>query len=433
MADVMELKAYLCPNCGAESQLDARFVSWCLRCEHGADPYPPELTGRQRRRLDREAQRSDELFRMLEKAPSLRPASALGLAVTVLAVMVHLIGVLTLVLPVLWLLAGGPAVPAGFAILVGALTFVTVRPRLPRKLKPDFGFGREEAPHLYAVLDRCAAELGCQVPERVALDAEFNASTGRAGLARRSFLIIGAPLWAVLTGPERVALLGHELGHQVNGDATRSLPAVTALRSLTEWLRLTHPKQSAGERATARKMRSRSAGTGIGALLVPLVTAVMFLPFFLIALGCQAGLNRLRLLCGQRAEYLADELGARLAGTNAVLGVVSKFGFGPSLRVFVGARKAKKAIEKPDLTTFWADFRGYVESMPDTEVQRRLVVDRLRNTRTDRSHPADHLRIALLRERAQQPGTLSVSAEEWAAVDAELAGRMTAAARKALS
>ena len=73
-----------------------------------------------------------------------------------------------------------------------------------------------------------------------------------------------------------------------------------------------------------------------------------------------------------------------------------------------------------------------MDSIPESEFQRRMVMDRLRNTRTDRSHPADHLRLALLHERAAQPGVLTVSDEEWAAIDAELAPRMLAAARAAL-
>ncbi len=434
MADVLELAEYVCPQCSATSPMDARFIRWCPRCGHGADPYPPKPTGRQQRRSTREAQRSIELFATLGTAKNLRPSSALGFGVMAFSLVVHLIGVLAVVAPVLWLVSGGPAGLAWAAIVFGAMAFVVVRPRMTRRLKADYGFGREDAPRLYALLDRCAAQLGCQVPDRVAVGPQFNASTGRAGLAQRPYLRIGAPLWTVLTGPERLALLGHELGHQVNGDSTRSLLAVSAHGSLTEWTRLLHPRQSGGERNSTRTMvyARGFGGMGIAALLVPIVMAVVFLPFFAVAVGCQSALERLALLCGQRAEYLADELGARLAGTDASLGLCTKLTFGPSLTAFLGARRAGKSTAKPDPGTLWADFRAYVESMPGTEVQRRLIVDRLHNTRTDRSHPAGHLRLALLRERAQLPGTLKVSDEEWAAIDAELAGRLTAAARNAL-
>lgn len=70
--------------------------------------------------------------------------------------------------------------------------------------------------------------------------------------------------------------------------------------------------------------------------------------------------------------------------------------------------------------------------MPENEFQRRLIVDRLRYTRTDRSHPADHLRIALLHERPALAAAVDVSDEEWAAIDAELAPRLLGAARLAL-
>ncbi|MBR7834477.1 M48 family metalloprotease [Actinospica durhamensis] len=412
--------------------MDARFIRWCLRCADGADPYPPERTGRQQRRLAREAQRSVELFATLQTAKNLRPSSALGVWVKVFSLIVHLVGVLVVAAPVFWLVSGGPAGLAWATIVFACVTFLAVRPRVPRRLKADYGFGREDAPHLYALLDRCAAQLGCRTPDRVAVGPQFNASTGRAGLAQRSYLRIGAPLWTVLTGPERVALLGHELGHQVNGDSTRSLLALSAHGSLTEWTRLLHPRQDSGERRTTRRMmytRSRFGSAGLAALLTPIVMAVVFLPFFAVAVGCQSALERLALLCGQRAEYLADELGARLAGTDASLGLCTKLTLGPSCTAFLGARRLAKSKAKPDPSTLWADFRGYVESMPDTEIQRRLIVDRVHNTRTDRTHPAGHLRLALLRERPQLPGTLRVTDAEWAAIDAELASRMTAAAR----
>jgi Zn-dependent protease with chaperone function len=158
--------------------------------------------------------------------------------------------------------------------------------------------------------------------------------------------------------------------------------------------------------------------------------AVCFAPFFFLMVGCRAALVRLQLRCGQRAEYLADELGARLAGTQAALSARCTSVYAESLQVFLGARRAART--KADPATLWPDFRAYMESVPETELQRRLIIDRLRNTRTDRSHPAGHLRIALLHARRAQPGTVTVTDEEWAAIDAELAPQLVAAARNAL-
>jgi Zn-dependent protease with chaperone function len=438
--ETLEWVDHVCPKCSASAKLDPRFVRWCVTCGHGADPYPPEYGKREARRRDREIEASLALYANLKTAESLRPSSGLSRSVAVCSILVHVVGVLAFAAPLAWLLSGGPAVPAWLATAIGALAFLTVRPRLANKrLEPDFGFTRAEAPRLYALLDRCAAELGCQAPDRVEIDGQFNACTWRAGLAQRRVLGIGAPLWTVLTGPERLAVLGHELGHQVNGDTTRSLLAVSARNSLFEWTRLLYPEQSAGESARTRSLvvsrRRRMGGStgtvGLAALLAPILMAVCLLPLFGIAVGCQALLTRLQLRCGQRAEYLADELGARLAGTEAALSMRGKAVCRESCTTFVRSRRA--ARPKADPAALWADFHAYAESMPLAERRRRLIVDRLRNTRTDRSHPSDHLRIALLRERPAQPGTLVVSDEEWAAVDAELAPRLLAAARKVLN
>lgn len=439
VAETLELVEYVCPKCAACTKLDSRFVRWCLDCGYGADPYPPEYGKREARRRDREIEASLALYATLKTEKSLRPSSGLSRAVAVYSILVHLIGFLAFAVPLAWLLDGGPAVPAWIVTVIGAMAFLTVRPRLTnKKLKPDFGFGRAEAPRLYALLDRCAAELGSQAPDRITVDGSFNAGTWRAGLAQRRALVLGAPLWTVLTGPERVALLGHELGHQVNGDTTRSLLAVSARRSLVEWTRLLYPDQSVGERRSTRgflsygRMRvyGGSGINGIAALLAPIFMAVCLLPFFGMAVGFQALLTRLQLRCGQRAEYLADELGARLAGTEAALSMRGKAVCRESLPVFVRGRRS--GAVKGEASTLWADFRTYVESMPETEFQRRLIVDRLRSTRTDRSHPSDHLRIALLRERPALAGTITVSDEEWAAIDAELEPRLLGAARKAM-
>jgi Zn-dependent protease with chaperone function len=269
----------------------------------------------------------------------------------------------------------------------------------------------------------------------VRLDLRFNAATGRSGLRRRSFLILGLPLWSALSGQERLALLGHELGHQINGDTTHGMWAGSARRSINAWTRLLNPRQSAHERRRGRLAQRSSRGFGgIGALLAPIVMAVAFAPFFLIALGCRVLLTRLDLYCGQRAEYLADELGARLAGSEAAYGMLAKLALAEPVSSFLTAAKNRRATGKPAAAEeLWASVAEYVDSVPETERQRRKIVDRLRNTRTDRSHPANHVRIALVEARPQLAGALKVSEGEWAEIDAELAPGRLGAARRLLA
>ena len=93
---------------------------------------------------------------------------------------------------------------------------------------------------------------------------------------------------------------------------------------------------------------------------------------------------------------------------------------------FLTAAKNRRATGKPVAPDrLWASVAEYVDSIPETERQRRKIVDRLRNTRTDRSHPANHLRTSLIEARPQLPGVLKLSEDEWAEIDAELApGRL---------
>jgi Zn-dependent protease with chaperone function len=432
MPEGLELRDFVCPKCGEKARLDARFVRWCTSCGYGADPRPPELGKRARRRSEREQGRSMRLFESLRTAQNLRPTSVTGVSVTVLSGVVHLVGLAVLVLPILLVAhtRGGfwPCVLLALCLL----TFWTVRPRLPeRHLDPRKSLTRESAPKLYALLDRCAAELGSPVPDLVRLDARFNAGTGRSGLRRRSFLFLGLPLWSVLSGQERLALLGHELGHQINGDTTHGLWAASARRSIHEWTRLLNPRQSAYERR-GNRTRGRDF-SGLGAVLAPLLMAILFSPFFRIALGCRALLTRLDLYCGQRAEYLADELGARLAGSEAAYGLLGKLALAEPVTGFLTAagnrRKGPDAVAEDRL---WASLAQYVDSVPETERQRRKIVDRLRNTRTDRSHPATHLRISLVQVRPQLSGVLKLDEDEWAEIDAELAAGYLGAARQVL-
>ncbi len=139
---------------------------------------------------------------------------------------------------------------------------------------------------------------------------------------------------------------------------------------------------------------------------------------------------------GQRAEYLADELGARLAGSEAEYGLLSKTALAESVSHFLTAAKHRhrqKVSREDNAAALWAAMAEYVDSIPETEKQRRKIVDRARNTRTDRSHPANHLRIALIEARPQLPGVLKLSEDEWAAIDAELAPGYAGAARGLLS
>jgi Zn-dependent protease with chaperone function len=433
VTDTLQLKDFACTNCGAKARMDPRFVQWCTECGHGADTKPAQSGKRAQRAGEREQQRALKLFESLRTAPSLRPTSAVGVAVTVLSTVVHLSTLALLVLPLLLVLAEHEVFWSFLVLAFAWMTLYAVRPRFfPGHLDASRSITRANAPTFYALLDRCAAELGCEAPEQVRLDTRFNAATGRVGVRRTSFLFLGLPLWSVLTGPERIALLGHELAHQVNGDTTHGTWAAAARRTIFEWTRLLDPRQTRTERIMTARARSYAhASGGIAGLLAHVLMALMFAPFFLFALGARALLTRLDLYCGQRAEYLADELGARLAGSEAAHGCMAALALSePVLGYLTATRNRQRGQRSAELAAdLWPSVALYVASIPETERQRRQIVDRLHNTRADRSHPANHLRLALLAERPQLPAVVTVGEIDWVVIDAELAPGYQAEAR----
>lgn len=425
------LVAFGCPNCGWTGEFDTRFTRWCESCGLNADPAPPTPEKRwAARRKQRARVRAEKLCDQLTAARDLRPASATGVMVTVVSTLVHLVtlGVVIASLLVIrtwsatywWAWALG-----GFGMLVA----IVVRPRLWRALRKPKGLEeacltRETAPSLFALLELCAAQLSAPVPDYVQMSSAFNAGTRDFGLRRRKLLTLGVPLWTVLTGPQRIALLGHELAHHVNRDVAHGLWATTARRSLIEWIKLFNPRESRRERIVRRRTAGIRPIESLASLLAPAAIIVLFGPAFLIAMACYGWLSRLDLQSGQRAEHLADELGARLGSSAAAIALTERLALDESVRYFLRLQRSARSAGDP-----WPTLRAYLDSIPDHEKRRRVLLDERRGTRVDATHPANYLRRRLLTNRPQLPGAVSLDEAQWAAIDLELGKHYAAVAR----
>ncbi|MEV4510060.1 M48 family metallopeptidase [Dactylosporangium sp. NPDC049525] len=127
--------------------------------------------------------------------------------------------------------------PGGVLLAFGVLTLP--RPAgLPRDAVPA---RRAEMPALHAMTDRVAAALGVPRPHVIVLDGRFSADSGVAGLLRRRYLRIGAPLWAVLDPAQRTALVALELARFGAGDPSRAPLTGTVERSLATLVAMFEP------------------------------------------------------------------------------------------------------------------------------------------------------------------------------------------------
>ncbi|TDP96744.1 Zn-dependent protease with chaperone function [Labedaea rhizosphaerae] len=338
---------------------------------------------------------AESLFRTVTVEPfTVRRRGAALWAACVIAALVHLFVVALAVFGV-WIMVAMPnliTIPLGVVMLGFA---AMLRPRFGRLPADAVLVSREQSPHLYAALDELVDRLGTRKVAQVVLSAEHNASITQVGLRRRLVLVLGYPLWNLLTGPERAAVLGHELAHQVNGDLRRGLLVGSSLRTLAELV---------------RALRTRSRTTSF-----PIVTwaseGAMWLlswPVYWVLLAQNTLLAR----SGQRAEYLADHLSATATGPAAMASALRTVALGPA-----AVRALHSAVIRKDDDLWLAGRTWFAELSPE----RKQLTD-AEDHRVDDSHPPTRLRIAALQARRYPPG-LPPSFDH-KAIDAELAPRL---------
>lgn len=250
--------------------------------------------------------RDEELIAQLKQSDSLKPTFTLPKILAILfAIPVHLV---TFALPVLGiiLIVGqiGGVVPVCCGLFMVGIAWL-VRPRFGKA--PEDVVTRAKFPALYQAADEVASALHAAPVDAIAINEYFSAAYGRFGLRRSRLVMLGYPLWMALDDEERVALLAHELAHDVNGDFSRNFFVGSAIDSLAQWYSLIAP--------------DRLYETGLIEELTRLVMGLLA-EFILVVIFT---LNQLLLYESRRAEYLADYLSAQVAGTDATISVLEKF------------------------------------------------------------------------------------------------------------
>jgi Zn-dependent protease with chaperone function len=410
------MEAQACPSCNADLPVNPGYITWCHQCGWNLSPPKRETSSRRLDRLyDRVGRRlGDQLVGELLAVERLEPRLTLGkLVAYVIAAMVY---ALTLAL-----VAGGVALAwlawaNVFAIALAVLMVgvgLLMRPRLGEPPKEGL-VSRAEAPELYALVDEVAEELRVPPVDAIVADRDFNASWAVLGLRRRRVLTLGLPLVALLEPQERVALIAHELAHARNGDATRGLFVGSAVNGLAALYWLLSPEDR------------EDTGDGLGAdLIAKAMLWVVSRPVWLLLL------LQLHLLTRdlQRAEYLADALAARVAGTEAVVAIQEKLLLEHTVWATLQHAAGPARDEQTDLLE---DIGEAVLQVPDRERERRRRVARLEDARLGETHPPSGKRIELLEGRPQAEPAVVLDSEHSAAIDRELATRRTAAGRQLL-
>jgi heat shock protein HtpX len=223
--------------------------------------------------------------------------------------------------PAVWLL------PGVVLLVLGALTM----PRPPGMPKHTVQLSGVEAPELCALVERVRIALGVRRLRVVAADDRFDAASGVAGLLRRPYLVIGAPLWASLDARGRVALLALELGRFAPGDPSRSPVTGWVDHSFAELEGLLEPQRDKSLRAlqdpvVVGAMSSRVGSQVSGDQSLVWIVELLLFPVMWVLRGAVAMLRRTYLALLRpdaiRAVYAADATAARVAGSTAVAEVL---------------------------------------------------------------------------------------------------------------
>ena len=386
-------------------------MPWCPRCEWNLDTYDPVRREREfgwtwvDRWTYRTAFRTTgRQFAQLVGRPLGANGSGRARALTAVASLVLVAAVLALAITGVWLIVAFPfpnlAILPGVAMVCLA---VALRPRFGR-LDPELEvLSRDQAPELFALIGEVSTAVGAPVPDVVGVSDDINAYAGAVGLRRRKVLCLGLPLWGSLTAGERVALLGHELGHFVNGDPRRGLltqPAFTMLGSAADLFRPVDTVRGGGI--------VEMVGDALGRAFQWVVSRLLF--------GAHLVLVSVALRDSQRAEYLADELSARVAGSTAATDLLDATLGIESMALAV--RRETRAGHGPDR------WRSALAEARAASAERLPLLRQL-SVRDEVSlfaaHPPTGLRRRMLAERQWRDPAVVLTEARMERIDAELA------------
>ncbi|MBN9389526.1 MAG: M48 family metallopeptidase [Chloroflexi bacterium] len=306
-ANPAEIQKQECPSCYTKIPVYKGFVTWCDNCNWNVNPYvaakPKNIFEAFYENLG--SKLSNSLYKEIASREAPRPTLTKGkISAYLVAGVVHGFTLALLLLGLFLLIGCWPAIPVMLIGLGLVLLAWYSRPRFPRdrwRGKLD----RQKYPTLYEMAGKVCDALNTSRVENIYLNEDFNVGVTQVGWRRKKILIIGLPLFSILSDEERLAVLGHEIGHCINGDPNRTLFIGTAINSLVTWYPLLLPA------------RSRFYNPGLLVLLTrPILNVILRGVTWCVKMLIQI-LSNLNWRETQRAEYLADSMAAKVGGSEA--------------------------------------------------------------------------------------------------------------------
>lgn len=257
---------------------------------------------------------------------------------------------------------------------------------------------RSEFPALYGLLDKITETSKTELVYGIVINKEFNAAYTEVGLKRRKIVYIGLPLFYILNPEERVALLSHEIAHALNGDVSRGFITGTALHTLITWYEIISPDKDEGD-------------DGLMSILSRFVMSV----FSYIILLVIYILIHLVYNDTQRAEYLADYIGAHISGKDTMQALLYKLHLRPTYRIAL----QRSALSRREIS-FFNELDKQLKQIPKKELERIRLVEGMEESRLDATHPPTAYRIEFVRKSDSFIPKVSLNEAEILTIDKEL-------------
>lgn len=390
-----------CPNCQRSIEINPGYVDWCEDC-HWSSANPEQVKaeniwGALALRLSHQTGKRAFDFWVKQNLLASPPVSkTYGLAL-------GLSGALVVAYLCLWL-----AVIMGFFVWWGQGFYVIIPVVLaaiaiyvwPWHFTPvphEDIIAREQLPLLYQWTDQIADRMGAPKLKGIILTEEYNAGVAQVGWRRVPILYLGLPLWEMLTPSEQLDLLGHEMGHLVNGDTTRKGLTGLALTLLIHTGELICPDDILPEAYQGSFLWASDRMAFETAQLLHIPVKMLQ---WLIAQGCWGlahVLLRLLWMDSQRAEYKADLWGLQLAGLEASIGGLKTAAMEDVFWSVVHHRVVNKTAQDPE--DLFKAVRQSMDGLPAKELRRREWLLTQEDHRLDATHPATIYRIQMLKSQ----------------------------------
>lgn len=345
------------------------------------------------------------------------------LALVALATPVHLATVAVAVVGVVLLWPGTTLwqkLLGGFCVLLAWV----LRPAFPGAEQGPGTLDPRRAPETFTLLREVATAAGTTPPTDCAVSSDLRADAALTGLRGRS-VSVPALLWVGLTGAERIALLGHQLGHFAGGGGEARYVS-GAQQTLARWYDMLAPYRPnlnvrpkdqllfAGDSAIAGNAGAGLLGDVISVVLWPARAAV-------------AGYARLveRLVAPARRgnALTADAAAARAAGTEAATALLEALLALPAIEV--AANRA--AVTRGDVAAAVTARMSALDAG-----QRRALRGGAEAEEGDDRHPSVAERLRHLEGDERRLPAVVVDRARWQRIDAEWSTAVAQQLRRAV-